>query len=525
MAAERRVLPVVLRNAALWAGGAALLVNLGVAALQSTPGYMDAAYYYSGGLRLAEGHGFSELILWNYLDDPAGLPHPSHAYWLPLPSLVVAASLKLFGFLPPYRAAQAGMVLLAVLAVLVVVALAARLTGQPTRARLAGLLAAFTGFYAPFLPATDSFGLLFLLGGLFFLALTHMAGRPGPGWALLGGLAGLLALTRADGLLWLGVAGLCALWLAAPARGRARLAAGAWVALGFALVAGPWLARNLAVFGTALSPGGGQALWLLDYNELFSYPASALTAERWLAAGPPVWLGNLWLGFSNNLQTALAVQGLVFLGPLALWAAWGARREQPAVRAGALAWGLTFLAMTFVFPLPGFRGGFFHSGAAFMPLVWVFAPAGLALAGQRFAAGRGLPLLGAERFFNALGLGLALLLTLAAVAGRVPDWDAPATRLASLETRLEIYAAGPDDIVMVGNPPLYFAINQRPAIVIPDGDEASLLAAARRYGAAWLLLSEHHPDELTALYAAPADRPGLRFLETWDGVHLFAVQP
>ena len=29
------------------------------AALQITPGYMDASYYYAGGLRLAEGFGFS----------------------------------------------------------------------------------------------------------------------------------------------------------------------------------------------------------------------------------------------------------------------------------------------------------------------------------------------------------------------------------------------------------------------------------------------------------------------------------
>ncbi|HEX9028167.1 MAG TPA: hypothetical protein VF823_03255, partial [Anaerolineales bacterium] len=66
---------------------------LAVAAFQRTPGYMDADYYYAGGLRLAQGQGLSEPFLWNYLDDPAGLPHPSHAYWMPLASFLAAAGM------------------------------------------------------------------------------------------------------------------------------------------------------------------------------------------------------------------------------------------------------------------------------------------------------------------------------------------------------------------------------------------------------------------------------------------------
>ena len=67
-----------------------------VAALQPSPGYMDADYYYAGGLQLVNCHGFTEPYLWNYLDDPAGLPHHSHAYWMPLASLLAAAAAALF---------------------------------------------------------------------------------------------------------------------------------------------------------------------------------------------------------------------------------------------------------------------------------------------------------------------------------------------------------------------------------------------------------------------------------------------
>ena len=67
-----------------------LLVPFGISRFQSMPGYMDADYYFVGGMQLAEGKGFTEPYLWNYLDDPSGLPHPSHTYWMPLASIVSA---------------------------------------------------------------------------------------------------------------------------------------------------------------------------------------------------------------------------------------------------------------------------------------------------------------------------------------------------------------------------------------------------------------------------------------------------
>ncbi len=503
----------------------ALLVNLTAASQQASPGYMDAAYYYSGGQRLADGHGFTEQVLWNYLADPAGLPHPSHAYWMPLTSIVIAASQWLLPFLPPFRAAQAGQVALALLAVFLAYRLALALTGEVRHARTAALLAAFSGFYAPFLPAADSFGLVMALGAAFLLSLHQLAGKPGPGWAGLGALAGLLYLARADGLLWLGLAGLCALWLAPPPGGRARLAAGLWVTLGFGLLAGPWLARNFITFGTLLSPGGGQALWLLDYNELFSYPAAQLTPARWLAAGPAVWLTNIRLALGNNLQSVLAVNGLILLGPLAVWAAARQWRAQPAVRAGALVYGLLFLALTFVFPLPGYRGGFFHASAALMPLVWALAPLGLAQAAEAYAAWRGRPARPFLRLFTALGLGVAFLLTGTALAAQLPTWDADAQTFGQLEAQLQSVTDDPAAILLITNPPGYYAATGRPAIAIPDGGPQTLLAAAARYGARYLWLGPHHPDELAALYNDPASVPGLRYLATEDGFHLLEVVP
>jgi len=74
-----------------------LLVPFAVSRLQTLPGYMDADYYFAGGIQLANGNGFTEPYLWNYLDDPAGLPPPSHTYWMPLASIVSALGMWITG--------------------------------------------------------------------------------------------------------------------------------------------------------------------------------------------------------------------------------------------------------------------------------------------------------------------------------------------------------------------------------------------------------------------------------------------
>ncbi|MFZ1400660.1 MAG: hypothetical protein WAS33_27410, partial [Candidatus Promineifilaceae bacterium] len=65
----------------LWLALIGLLFQAVWAVQMPTPTYMDAYYYTSNGQRLAAGDGFTELVIWQYLDDPAGLPTPSHSYW------------------------------------------------------------------------------------------------------------------------------------------------------------------------------------------------------------------------------------------------------------------------------------------------------------------------------------------------------------------------------------------------------------------------------------------------------------
>ena len=532
-------------------------IPLVVAGYQSAPGYMDADYYFANGLRLAQDFGFSEPFIWNFLDDPQGIPHPMFTYWMPLAALLAAVGMKVSGMIN-FSGARLGLLLVAGCIPPLTAALAHTFTPQRWAVVLAGLLAALPGFYLAFLPTTDTFGLYMLLGALFFLAgnsaesiktfersnVRTLFGRP----LLLGLLAGLMHLARADGLLWLGV-GVIAV-------SGQRVAVSGWpltitkqpshrmffrslftfhasrlmfLILGHLIVMSPWLVRNLTTFGTLLAPGGGRALWITAYDEIFAYPAAILTPMHWWAAGLGEIIRARLEALSQNLQTAFAVQGGIFLAPLIVAGTWRMRHDR-RVRLGGLAWGMLFLGMTLVFPYPGARGGFFHAGAALQPLFWGLVPAGLESLLAWGDRQRGWNSRVARPILGGGLVGLTLLLTGLTTWSRVigqnqsvPVWGEAEAAYLHLEQALQSLGANPEDIVVINNPPGYQVMTGRAAIVIPDGDEKTSLAVAQRYRGKYLLLEQNHPAGLDDLYRNPGDRPGLRYLKTDEGIHIFEV--
>ncbi len=530
-----------------------LLVAGGAASFQHAPGYMDADYYYAGGYRLASGEGLTEPFLWNYLDNPAGVPHPSHAYWMPLASFLAAAGILFFGGdaslpLAAFPAGRFGFVLVAALLPPLTASLAFALSGRRSAAWLAGLLACFPAFYLPYLPTTDTFGIYMLLGVVWLRVAagrwTMDKGSPRQAavWAaLLGFLAGLMHLARADGILWLVVS--CAAVLFAPQLYAPHLfapyptgwrRAGRQIGIhlmfclaGYLLVMGPWMARNWLTFGSLLSPGGLRSLWFTNYDELYTYPASLLTPARWWATGLGAILkARLW-ALNLNVQTGLIVQGQIFLTPLALAGMWRLRQSL-AVKMGALAWLLTFFAMTVIFPFAGGRGGFFHSGAALQPLVWAAAPLGL----EAFI-GWGVRRRGWQSRPATLVFGSGLILLVVLITGMIAPrriigdsdknngWNASTTQYQQIEAALVELDAAPQDGVVVNDPPGFYVATGRWAVANPNGGADSQAAVAARYGARYLLLENNHPQFLEDLYTNPRDLTGLRFLRTVNGAHLF----
>ncbi len=553
-----------------------LLIFGAVYLLEPAPGYMDADYYALDGLRIAKGET-GEPFLWHYLDDPAGIPHPAFSYWMPLPAWIAALGAALTPF-EGDAAARLPFFLLSAAVPPLTAALGYALTRRRSAALLSGIFALLPAFYLPFLPTSDSFAPLALLGALLFLLIASLSphlptpSSPHPPTSSpphlitssppppptsspshpvtqspsrpvtpssphlitssshhllilpLSLLTGLLYLTRAEGLLWLLPAAFVLWRLRLPRRG--------WMIFtgGFLLLALPWVLRNLAVFGTPGAPVGLRPLWLTTYDELYIYPASRLTPAHLLAAGwESILRARLW-ALGQNLQTALAVQGEIFLFPLIMAGAWRLRRSL-TVQTGALAWGLLFLAMTFPFPFAGARGGFFHAGAALQPLWWALAPEGLRAFTDWGARRRGWQPVRAYRVFAGGLAGLAFALSAFILWSRVigagslpPAWGRSAAHYRRVEARLQAQGALPGERVLVNNPPGYVLASGRPALAIPCGDSRALLEVARRYDARYLILEPNYRGgPLDSLYRSPP--PFLRPLFTLDDTLIFAISP
>ena len=502
-----------------------------VAVLQPSPGYMDADYYYAGGLQLVNGHGFTEPYLWNYLDDPIGLPHPSHAYWMPLASLLATAGATLFGP-TSWFAARIGFLLVAALIPPLTAALAWSFTSRRDLAFTSGLLAVFPVFYLSFLPVTDTFGLYMLFGGLFFLVLNRKSSALNP--LLLGLLAGLMHLTRADGLLWLFIAFLAVLFIfPKPSKGRFLFTCSFLLLTlaGYLLVMTPWFVRNYTVFGTPLAPSGSKMLWLTSYDQLFGYPASQITFSAWWQSGLRailrVRLWSLGLNFSNMLS----MQGEVFLLPLIGIGFWHLRKDR-RVQLSGFAMLVTFAVMTVVFPFAGARGGFIHSGAALQTVWWVLAPVGLDRIIVWGSRKRGWNAAQAGSFFRPALVSLAALLTVVVIFARVvgggknPVWGQENDAYRQTATVLHSLGMADDAVVMVANPPGFYLASGNPAIAVPDGDLGTLLDAAQRYGAKYVILEAGGtPGGLISVYDYPVEQLGLKYLGDVGGMHIYAIQP
>lgn len=505
-----------------------LILALGMAFLQKVPGYMDAEYYYAGGLRIASNHAASEPFLWNYLDDPTGLPHPSFSYWMPLPAMLAALGMKITGS-NSFTAARIFFILLCGLIPILTAWLVLRMGGTNRQAMLAGGFGIFPGFYALYTGLTESFTPAMLLGAGMLLTLSSDWTMWKRGLAA-GILAGLMHLNRADGMLWVG-AGL--LWFFLEWRRLRPVISWRQVLGGMALsvvayfaIMSPWFLRNLQTWGSLMPPGGSRTLWLTDYNQTFLYPAGQLSFSTWLSTGLgsilKARLDALWL----NLKTLLAVQGAVILLPLVLVGIWRLRKNL-VIQVGGFMWLVYFLVMTLVFPFSGSRGGFFHSGAAVQPMLWGAAAVGFSAIIDWGSQKRGWSKAQAWRVFSA---GLVIILavmtgflawerTLRTDPG-MDNWSAGAERYHAVETWLRSQG-GEGSIVMVNNPPGYYVAGQRAAIVIPLGEVDTVLEVARKFGAEYLVLEQNTTPQLKDLYQSPRSLPGLIYLTTVDGAEIF----
>jgi len=508
----------------------ALMVALVIVALQPVPGYMDAAYYYAGGRQLASGQGFTDPFLWNYLDHPQGLPHPSNSYWNPLASIVAAGGMVLTGKIN-FLSARIGFILMAALAPLIVAALAYRICRKRSLALQAGLLTVFSGYYLPFIVTTDNYAIYMLVGALYFLLLDRLTFSKS---IVLGMLAGVFNLARGDGLLWLPLTLLAVTVFAYQQatvgslrpRVMRSVSNGFLVILGYLLVMGAWFARNLAVFGAMLPPGSGYVLWMTSYNQIFSFTPELFTFHSWLASGLQEVLKVRVSAIWQNLGTAFFAEGMIFLAPLILVGVWK-ERHSFLVQLGVLGWLGMLLAESLLFPFASVNGGFFHAGTAFQPLWFALAPLGLDGLLDRISRNNK-KLKQLTRIIPALVLVIMILFSAMLVKIRVIDsgWNEGEYLYLKADLFITAQGARPDAIVMVRNPPAYFVMTGRQAIVVPDGGVQVLLAAARKFNASYVILEQiGSSSPLYDLYTHEERYPELISLGVIGDNHILFIKP
>jgi hypothetical protein len=411
--------------------------------------------------------------------------------------------------------------------------LAFSLSRKTLLAMVSGLLSIFALYYTPFMPVPDNYAIFMLLGGTFFL----LAPRPQK-WIpiALGALAGLMTLARSDGLLWLGLAGLTVLWkspLSLRERDGVRenlrqiILSGFLTILGYLLIMGPWHLRNINLFGSFLAPGGGQLLWLENYNQTFAYPADVITREGFLKAGWGAALQDRLGALGANFGNAIGAQGELFLLPFIIFGLWHLRKDI-RTKIAVTGWVLLFAVMTLIFPFAGARGSFFHAGAAFQPYWWAVAPLGLDM----------LVTLGYEKKKitdpNLRVVSQASLVLIAVIAtgylvfghtiesgGKKEDRVYP-----SVEQKLLDNGISPTDVVIVRNPPGYFISTGRSAIVLPFGDETTILSVAQKFDARYLIIEKDGTfPAIQMLYDEPQSNPSFMYIGEVDGARLYQINP
>jgi hypothetical protein len=471
----------------------AFLVRALVGMLFQGPAYPDSYYYVNVARELAEGNGFQVDYIWNFVDvggrlpaDPS-LPIPSNGHWMPLASLVMVPFIWLLGATPlafglPFWIAGA---------------LAAPLTwaigrdaGLGDRASIGGaLLVAVPGGMTPFLSQPDNFGLFMPLGALAMWLCARSIRGDRRAFVIGGLVVGLATLARNDGVL-LGVPfALVAATDLLRRRGSARigLVAAVGCAALFALVMAPWLARQLAVFGT-ISPSAdsGRILWITDYGQLHSIAGDRPSLGTLLSQGAGPLLASRVGGLVAAIGLFALLPLVAVLAPLALIGAWherGSRAFSPFfVYAAAL-----FIMSALLFAIHVPFGTFIHSASALLPHTYLLVVVGVgAVVGWVARRRPRWDARTAARFFTAGAVAIAVLLAGLQTARTTTRWEE--ARAPREELALTLRTTPPADLVMSADPGAYRHIAGRGGIVTPNDPLPVVEGALRAYGIRWLAL-------------------------------------
>jgi len=508
--------------------------------LFAEPGFIDAYYYFHVAANLAGHRGFTEDIIWTYLNDPEAITHPSNLYWMPLVSLVAAPFLAALGV--SFRAAQIPLVILSAMVPAATALVTWRWFGGWLKPTAAAALVLFSGYYFVYWTAIDAFGLYALAAGGSFLATSSLLSGPlSPRRSLLLGAAmgisvAVAHLARADGPLLL-VTNLGLVLLRQQgghqpqsiplsrsfASFRARSVPVMAAAATYLVAMSPWFLRNYLVTGTPLPGGGLQTMFLREYNDIFAYGID-FDLAYYLDQDKTELLAGKGAAALRNLGVLFGLEYWLIPFAVAGWLA--------ALRGGArdlflppLAYGVAlYLIMTLVFTFPSGRGAMLHSGVALLPWLAMAAVNGVERA-IHWAAGRRSHWVPTRAFRNFTGIFVAFAMgvSLYALVDQARNWSRQVD--AYRELAPIIFADRPDAVPLLLNAPGWWYATGRPAIQTPSNGPDAALSAAARYGATHLVMEPAVPRAWEPFARAPASNSRFRAIgQAHGGYTIYRIE-
>jgi hypothetical protein len=513
----------------------ALAVRAVLVAMYPDPAYPDSYYYVDVARSIAAGNGLNVDFVWifaevgNHLPNPAVLPIPSNAHWLPLASFLQAPFVSILG--PTAVANAIPGVLIGSLAAPLTWLIARDAGARPIVGLAAGVISAVPGPATAFMAQPENFAILHpLVAATLWLTARGLKGD-GRSFAIAGLLAGLATLARNDGILLAGSIGL--VWLADRIRAwRAHRGRRAWshvddrqpisILAGvaafalFMLVMGPWWARQLAVFGS-ISPtsSSGAALWIRQISEWNSITADPTPAHFFAQGWGPI-LASRVQGFVDALGNFAVMIASIVLIPFLLIGAIARRSSRDFGPWFVYAF-VAFAGATILYPLHVPGGAFIHTAIGLAPHAAILSVEGILLfvawiAGRRRNWEQGLA--GSFFVWGIVGLvvGTAVIFTPQVHAA----WDAsrqPRTELAAELDRRGVLRT--DRLLSIDAAGMKYWTG-RPGVVTPDDPIAVIESVARAYNTSWLVVERN--DAARALGPVLAGtRPG------WIGAPVFSV--
>jgi len=521
------VLPCTIVRTAVLLFLLALGVRLVLVATFADPAYPDSFYYVDVARSLAAGHGFSVDFVWIFAEVggtlPANpvLPIASNGHWMPLASLVQVPFIWLLG--PTAFASALPFAICGALAAPIARGIALEAGASRRIALGAGILAAIPALATPFMAQPDNFGIYEpLVAAALWMVARGLKGHA-RSYALAGLLVGVATLARNDGVLVGAAVGLAFAW----DRWRAWRSSGArlpmipvWAAVAcaglFFVVVAPWLARQLAVFGTfSPSTASGKVLFIRNIGEWNSITTPA-TLEHLLGEGIGPLLASRVGGLLAAVEIFSVLVGGVLLAPFMVVGAWRRRRSRdfgPFLAYGVILF--AFSALISAVHVPG--GTFIHSAIALAPGAYVLALEGIVAVVAWIAARRQTwDRATAERIFTSAAVGFAMVVGSAGAISTQAFWSARRADFQAVAAALDAADAPPSDRVMSIDASGTRYWTGHGGVVLVNDPLDTVEQVARAYEIRWLVVNR--ADSVPAV--APlleGDRPA------WVGAPIFAA--